>query len=176
MKENTAMNVVRPLVILLAVFLLVINSIGIAAADVDKTDSAIQLIIDNLAKNENFKVTMEDINFYSILGKSFLVILPGLDMEGNFIRGASGNGDILVYMKKDSNYILVGKLDGSSYEIKEMKGKVGLIKRSHAGGGWEPPTAYELSGETFVESDKYEVSNRNNTNWFDVNACDLTTL
>jgi len=155
---------------LLAVFLLVINSIGIAAADVDKTDSAIQLIIDNLAKNENFKVTMEDINFYSILGKSFLVILPGLDMEGNFIRGASGNGDILVYMKKDSNYILVGKLDGSSYEIKEMKGKVGLIKRSHAGGGWEPPTAYELSGETFVESDKYEVSNRNNTNWFDVNA------
>ncbi|MEI2757814.1 MAG: ankyrin repeat domain-containing protein [Bacteroidia bacterium] len=170
MKENAAMNMVRSSVIFLAGFLLMINSVGIAVADVDKTDSAVQPIIDNLAKNENVKITIEDINVHNILGKNFLVILPGLDMEGHIIRGASGNGDILVYMKKDSNYILAGKLDGNSYELKEMRGKVSLIKRSHAGGGWEPPTAYELSGENFVESDKYEVLNRNNTSWFDVNA------
>ncbi|MDS4032390.1 MAG: ankyrin repeat domain-containing protein [Candidatus Contendobacter sp.] len=170
MKENTAMNMVRFSVILSAIFLLMINSVGMVAAEVDKADSAVQPIIDNLAKNENAKVTMEEIHFHNILGRSFLVILPEIDMEGNFIRGASGNGDILVYMKKGSNYILAGKLDGNSYELKEMRGKVGLIKRSHASGEWAPPTAYELMGDNFVESDKYEVSKRNNTNWFDVNA------
>lgn len=170
MKENTAMNRVRFSVILSAVLLLMINSMGMVAAEVDKTDSAVQPVIDHLAKNENFKVKMEDIDFHNILGRSFLVILPGLDMEGNFVRGASGNGDILVYMKKGANYILAGKLDGNSYELKEMRGKVGLIKRSHAGGGWEPPTAYELMGDKFVESDKYEVSKTDNANWFAVEA------
>lgn len=96
--------------------------------------------------------------------------MPGFHVDGYPLRGASGNGDILVYMKKDSKYILVSKLDGNSYELREVSGKVWLIKRSHAGAGWEPSTAYELLGDTFVESDKYDVSKRNNIEWFDVNA------
>ncbi|MEI2780086.1 MAG: ankyrin repeat domain-containing protein [Candidatus Competibacter sp.] len=154
---------------LLSIFLICYPLI-LMADESEKPDLAIQTFIDNLAKNEGFKITKEEINLHNLMGKNFVVILPWYNIQGELLRGASGNGDIFIYMKKDTNYILAAKLDGNSYELKEAKGKVGLIKRSHAGGGWEPPTAYELSGETFVESDKYEVSKRNNTEWFDVTA------
>lgn len=155
---------------LVIILLMAFNSATMAATDLEKSDPAVQALMENLAKTENFKLTNEDINFHNLMGKNFLVILPGFDMDGHVIRGASGNGDILVYMKKDSNYILVGRLDGNSYELKEASGKVVLIKRSHAMAGWEPPTAYELLGDAFVESDTYQLVQRNNTKWFDVNA------
>lgn len=155
---------------LVIILLMVFNSATMAATDLENSDPAIQALIDNLAKNEGFKITKEEINLHNLMGKKFVVILPWHHVEGYILRGASGNGDILVYMKKDSIYILAGKLDGNSYEMKEANGKVGLIKRSHASGQWEPPTAYELSGDKFVESDTYQVAQRNNTEWFDVNA------
>lgn len=169
MKNRNLTNLSLIFPIFIIVFLILCPRY-LMANEPEKSDPAVQKIIEQLRKDEGYKLSIEDINFYNIMEKKFIVILPGFHVDGYPLRGASGNGDILVYMKKDSKYILVSKLDGNSYELREVSGKVWLIKRSHAGAGWEPPTAYELLGDTFVESDKYDVSKRNNIEWFDVNA------
>ena len=77
-------------------------------------------------KKESIKYEITDFEGYSDISKSFDLNKDGVDeylvfpieVCGYVIRGASGNGTIYVFEKKDNQWVIIGELIGNSLRIK----------------------------------------------------------
>jgi len=80
-------------------------------------------------KEGSTKYEITDKDGYRDLSKSFdlngdgteeLLVLP-IEVCGNVIRGASGNGPIYVFQKKDASWVIIGELVGNQLKISSNK-------------------------------------------------------